>query len=77
MAGISPEANEDTYELQCFPLYSLLMATAGNVTVNYLRGVFNKKKKTLGIFQLLIFDIFSKKQYFHPFRAQTFFKHTP
>merc|ERR1719445_229258 len=36
MAGIAPEATEDTYDIQCFPLYSLLMATAGNVTVNYL-----------------------------------------
>ena len=36
MAGISPEATEKTYDIQCFPLYSLLMAAAGNVTVNYL-----------------------------------------
>ena len=36
MAGIAPEAGEDTYDMQCFPLYSLLMAAAGNVTVNYL-----------------------------------------
>ena len=36
MAGISPEANEKTYDIQCFPLYSLLLAAAGNVTVNYL-----------------------------------------
>ena len=36
MAGISPEAREDTYDMQCFPLYSLLLAAAGNVTVNYL-----------------------------------------
>ena len=33
MAGI---VREDQYDLQCVPLYSLLMATAGNVTVNYL-----------------------------------------
>ena len=36
MAGIVPEPREDTYDMQCFPLYSLLMAAAGNVTVNYL-----------------------------------------
>ena len=36
MAGIAPEAREDTYDMQCFPLYSLLLAAAGNVTVNYL-----------------------------------------
>ena len=36
MAGIVPEKREDTYDMQCFPLYSLLMAAAGNVTVNYL-----------------------------------------
>ena len=36
MAGIAPEAREDTYDMQCFPLYSLLRAAAGNVTVNYL-----------------------------------------
>ena len=36
MAGIAAEAGEDTYDMQCFPLYSLLMAAAGNVTVNYL-----------------------------------------
>ena len=36
MAGIAPEAGEDTYDMQCFPLYSLLRAAAGNVTVNYL-----------------------------------------
>ena len=36
MAGIAPEPREDTYDMQCFPLYSLLMAAAGNVTVNYL-----------------------------------------
>ena len=33
MAGI---VREDQYDMQCVPLYSLLMATAGNVTVNYL-----------------------------------------
>ena len=36
MAGIAPEASQNTTEMQCFPLYSLLMAAAGNVTVNYL-----------------------------------------
>ena len=36
MAGIVSEPREDTYDMQCFPLYSLLMAAAGNVTVNYL-----------------------------------------
>ena len=37
MAGIVPEAREDTYEMQCFPLHSLLLAAAGaGVTVNYL-----------------------------------------
>ena len=36
MAGIAPQATEDTYDMQCFPLYSLLLAAAGNVTVNYL-----------------------------------------
>ena len=36
MAGIVPEGKEDSYDMQCFPLYSLLMAAAGNVTVNYL-----------------------------------------
>ena len=30
------ESLENTYHIQCFPLYSLLMAAAGNVTVNYL-----------------------------------------
>ena len=35
MAGISPEKIEDSYQLQCFPLYSLLLASAGHVTVNY------------------------------------------
>ena len=33
MAGI---VREDQYDMQCVPLYSLLMAAAGNVTVNYL-----------------------------------------
>ena len=40
MSGIAPEdfgeAAKDSYDMQCFPLYSLLMAAAGNVTVNYL-----------------------------------------
>ena len=36
MAAISPEKREDTYDMQCFPLYSLLLAAAGNITVNYL-----------------------------------------
>ena len=36
MAAIAPEKTEDTYDLQCFPLYSLLLASAGHVTVNYL-----------------------------------------
>ena len=36
MAAISPEKTTDTYELQCMPLYSLLLAVAGDVTVNYL-----------------------------------------
>ena len=37
MAGIAPQEREDTYDMQCFPLYSLLLAAAGsNVTVNYL-----------------------------------------
>ena len=36
MAGISPEKTEDSYQVQCFPLYSLLLASAGQVTVNYL-----------------------------------------
>ena len=35
MAGIVVERNKETYDMQCFPLYSLLMAT-GNRTVNYL-----------------------------------------
>ena len=35
MAGIVTERNEETYDMQCFPLYSLLMAT-GTKTVNYL-----------------------------------------
>ena len=35
MAAISPEKTDDTYEMQCFPLYSLLLASAGNRTVNY------------------------------------------
>ena len=36
MAGIAPEATEETIDMQCFPFYSLLMATAPNTTVNYL-----------------------------------------
>ena len=38
MAAISPTKTNDTYEMQCFPLYSLLLASAtnANVTVNYL-----------------------------------------
>ena len=36
MAGIAPEEREDTYNMQCFPLYSLILAT-GNRTINYLR----------------------------------------
>ena len=37
MAGISPQETEDTYDMQCFPLYSLLRATADtHTTVNYL-----------------------------------------
>jgi len=36
MAAISPERTEETYQMQCMPLYSLLMAAAGNITVNYL-----------------------------------------
>merc|ERR1712038_1127628 len=40
MAGIATEESlaerEDTFNMQCFPLYSLLLAAAGNVTVNYL-----------------------------------------
>ena len=35
MAGIVMVPNDETYNMQCFPLYSLLMA-AGNRTVNYL-----------------------------------------
>ena len=35
MAGIVKDRNDETYDMQCFPLYSLLMAT-GNRTVNYL-----------------------------------------
>ena len=35
MAGIVMEKNKDTVDMQCFPLYSLLMAV-GNRTVNYL-----------------------------------------
>jgi len=34
MAGIVKERNDETYDMQCFPLYSLLMAI-GNRTVNY------------------------------------------
>jgi len=35
MAGIVKNRTEETYDMQCFPLYSLLMAT-GHKTVNYL-----------------------------------------
>ena len=35
MSGIAPEEDEETYNMQCFPLYSLLQATSGT-TVNYL-----------------------------------------
>jgi len=35
MAGLLPEKNHESYDMQCFPLYSLLMAS-GNRTVNYL-----------------------------------------
>jgi len=35
MAGLVSEADEQSYDMQCFPLYSLILAT-GNRTVNYL-----------------------------------------
>jgi len=34
-AGLVQEPKEDTYEIQCFPLYSMIMAL-GNKTINYL-----------------------------------------
>jgi len=34
MAGIVPEATSESMEMQCFPLYSLILAT-GNRTINY------------------------------------------
>ena len=34
-AGIARERGEDTFDVQCLPLYSLVMAL-GNVTINYL-----------------------------------------
>ena len=36
MAGIAPEASKESYDMQCFPLYSLLIAAAADTTVNYL-----------------------------------------
>lgn len=35
MAGIVNEADDESYDMQCFPLYSLIQATGGR-TVNYL-----------------------------------------
>jgi hypothetical protein len=35
MSGLTPTAENGTYQVQCFPLYSLLLAV-GNRTVNYL-----------------------------------------
>ena len=35
MAGLVPEEGYETYDIQCLPLFTLLMA-AGNRTVNYL-----------------------------------------
>jgi len=35
MAGLASQPDEQTYDMQCFPLYSLILAT-GNRTVNYL-----------------------------------------
>jgi len=35
MAGLVPEETEESFRVQCFPLYSLILAT-GNRTVNYL-----------------------------------------
>ncbi|XP_023321595.1 uncharacterized protein LOC111696271 [Eurytemora carolleeae] len=35
MAGLVPEENDNSFKIQCFPLYSLILAT-GNRTVNYL-----------------------------------------
>ena len=34
-AGIARERGEDTFDVQCLPLYSLVMAL-GNLTINYL-----------------------------------------
>ena len=34
--GITPDQREHSFDIQCFPLYSLLLASAGQVTVNYL-----------------------------------------
>ena len=34
MSGLVPEHDESSYELQCFPLYSLILAL-GNQTINY------------------------------------------
>ena len=34
MSGLVPEPDESSYELQCFPLYSLILAL-GNPTINY------------------------------------------
>ena len=34
MSGLVSEHDESSYELQCFPLYSLIMAL-GNQTINY------------------------------------------
>ena len=35
MSGLVPKADEDSYTLQCFPLFTTLLAV-GNPTVNYL-----------------------------------------
>ena len=35
MAGLVPEESDNSFKIQCFPLYSLILAT-GNRTVNYL-----------------------------------------
>ena len=34
MSGLVPEHVKDSYDLQCFPLYSLLLAV-GNPTIQY------------------------------------------
>jgi hypothetical protein len=34
MAGLVPEETADSFKIQCFPLYSLILAT-GNRTINY------------------------------------------